>query len=60
VGVAVAKAKSEKTPVKKTAGRKSALIEPYPRKHLVGLHQEVGTPVKKAVVAAGISEKRFL
>jgi hypothetical protein len=43
VGVAVAKAKSEKTPVKKTAGRKSALIEPTREKHLIGLHQDRDT-----------------
>jgi hypothetical protein len=58
VGVAVAKAKSEKTPVKKTAGRKSALIEPT-RENILLDYIKIGTPVKKAVVAAGISEKTF-
>ena len=58
MGVAVAKAKSEKTPVKKTAGRKSALIEPT-RENILFDYIKIATPVKKAVVAAGISEKSF-
>ena len=51
-------AKKAPSAPKKTAGRKTALLESVKEDALLD-YIKIGTPVRKAVLAAGISEKSF-
>jgi hypothetical protein len=55
---AVAKKQPEKAPVKKTAGRKTALLDVTKEQNLLD-YIRIGTPVRKAVAASGVAEKTF-
>lgn len=58
MGTAVAKKEPVKKPVKKTAGRPTALLEEIKEQTLLD-YIRIGTPVRKAVAASGIAEKTF-
>jgi hypothetical protein len=55
---AVAKKQLEKAPAKKTAGRKTALLDVTKEQNLLD-YIRIGTPVRKAVAASGVAEKTF-
>ena len=55
---AVAKKQPEKAPTKKTAGRKTALLDVTKEQNLLD-YIRIGTPVRKAVAASGVAEKTF-
>jgi hypothetical protein len=55
---AVAKKQPEKAPAKKTAGRKTALLDVTKEQNLLD-YIRIGTPVRKAVAASGVAEKTF-
>ena len=55
---AVAKKQPEKASVKKSAGRKTALLDVTKEQSLLD-YIRIGTPVRKAVTASGIAEKTF-
>lgn len=55
---AVAKKQPEKAPVKKTAGRKTTLLDVTKEQNLLD-YIRIGTPVRKAVAASGVAEKTF-
>jgi hypothetical protein len=58
MATAVAKKEPAKTPAKKSAGRKTALLDETREKTLLD-YIRIGTPVRKAVTASGVSEKTF-
>jgi hypothetical protein len=55
---AVAKKQPEKASVKKSAGRKTALLDVTKEQSLLD-YIRIGTPVRKAVAASGVAEKTF-
>jgi hypothetical protein len=55
---AVVKKEPAKTPAKKTAGRKTALLQPDLEQTILD-YIRIGTPVRVAVTSAGVSEQTF-
>lgn len=55
---AVVKKQPETAPAKKSAGRKTALLDVTKEQNLLD-YIRIGTPVRKAVAASGVAEKTF-